>query len=142
MARTASDHHGTGAVTTTHGTGTHGHITALGDSTDGIIIAPGIMTLGIMGDSTTLGTMEGSTEDGILGSGTTTTHTIADGMVVWAGTHTIMDISTAMVIIIQATTRLISEGHPARTTIAANATRQVLKDFLQAAEALLEADRE
>ena len=73
--RTASVHRGTGAVTTTHGTGTHGHITALGDSTDGITTTIGIMTAGTTEDSTTLGTTEVRGDSMILGI-------MADGMAI------------------------------------------------------------
>ena len=74
MIHTASAHRGTGAATTIHGTGTHGH-TVLGATTAGTIIAG--TTHGIMeehGVSTTLGTMEDGTADG-----THTIHTMQDG---------------------------------------------------------------
>lgn len=97
MGHTVSEHRGTGVVITTHGTGMHGHIIALGDSTDGIITTAGTMTLGttagmtlgiteVPGASTTLGTMADGTADG--------THIILiimpDGTVVSDGIHTII----------------------------------------------------
>ena len=92
--RTASVHHGTGAVTMTLGIGTHGHIIAHGDSTDGITTIAGIMTDGttvagtthgitaVLGDSMTLGT----TEDGTV-AGIHTTHIMQDGTAASAGIH-------------------------------------------------------
>ena len=71
--RTASEVLGTGAVISTLGTGTHGHITH-GDTAAGTITEDGT-THGIttdIGDSMTLGIMED-------GTATITIHTIADG---------------------------------------------------------------
>lgn len=82
---TASEVHGTGAVISTHGTGTPGH-TVHGDTAAGTITTAG-MTHGITsdtGDSTTHGT----TRDGTTGMDTTIIHIIADGTE--DGTHTII----------------------------------------------------
>ena len=94
-ARTASAAHGTGAVITTHGTGTHGdgapgHI-PLGAITDG-------MTRSMSEDGTTRGTTAdsmilGITEAGAHGTAGTTTHTTAVGTADGTPT-TITDIST------------------------------------------------
>ena len=92
---TASEVHGTGAVITTHGTGTHGPILR-GAITDG-------MTQSISEDGTTLGTMEAIMTLGIMadGAGTAgmagmTTHITADGTE--AGILTTTDISMVMAI--------------------------------------------
>lgn len=78
MVHTVADHLGTGAVIMTHGTGTLGHITALGDSTDGITTAAGITTAG----STEVGMTHGITQEHGVSM---TLGTMADGMV--DGTH-------------------------------------------------------
>ena len=76
--RTASEVPGTGAVTTTlgtetHGTGVHG-LTHLGDTTDGMIrsITEDIMILGTTA-------MADITEDGMIHGTDTCTRTTADG---------------------------------------------------------------
>ena len=91
MVHIVSVHRGTGAVITIHGTGMHGHIIALGDSTDGIITTAGTMTLGttagmtlgiteVPGASTTLGTMVDGTHIILI--------TMPDGTVVSDGIRT------------------------------------------------------
>ena len=64
---TASELPGIGAVTIALGTGMHGHIIALGDSTDGISITAGSMTLGTTAASMILGTTEAHGDSTILG---------------------------------------------------------------------------
>ena len=131
---TASAHRGTGAATTIHGTGMHGHITALGDSTDGITAAGAIH--GIMEDSTTLGITEAhgvSMTHGTMEDGAHTIHTMQDGTAASDGTLIITTI-----IITQA---MSQEVHQTRITSEARDIRPVLKDLLQAEAALCEAEQ-
>ena len=132
---------GTGAVTTILGIGMHGHITVLGDSTDGITTTAGTMTTGTMEDGTTHGTTAAPGDSTIHGTmadgtevGTHTTHIMLDGTAESDGIRTIittiiMDISITLE---DLQTRIISEARD---------IRPAQKDFLQAEAALSEADQ-
>ena len=126
MVHTVSDHRGIGAAIIIHGTGMHGHIIALGDSTDGIITTAGTMTLGttagmtlgiteVPGASTILGTMADGMADGI--------HIILiimpDGTVVSDGIHTTIIITTIILATLQEVhrVRIISEDRDIRQVL-------------------------
>ena len=112
----------------------HGHTTALGDSTDGITTAAGIMTHGISADGTIHGTTEvhgvsmthGTMEDG-TGVGIHTIHIMQDGTAASDGIRTTIIITT----IIRA---IFPAAHLTRITTGARDTRLVPKD-LQPGEA-------
>ena len=107
----------------------HGHITALGDSTDGAITAARIMTHGISADGTIHGTMADGT-----GVGIHTTHIMQDGTAASDGIRT-----TIITTIIRA---IFPAAHLTRITTGARDTRLVLKDLQPGKAAPSEVEQE